>query len=225
MMNLPDYWLDRPAMNPDARHEFDQLLMEVKFAKENTLIQYRLPYPKWQFLCHVADHHAIALHGTGDGNISVFEPRQANDLGDFGNQNAVYAAGDGLWPMYYAVVDRDRYRMSLTNACIRLTDKAGNVSEPKYVFSISQTALPQQPWRSGFVYLLPSETFTVQPSIPFGEYEVQIPQLASPVSVTPLGRLEVTPEDFPFLSQIRGHDDSRLGEYGQAMQTGAPWPN
>jgi len=52
-----------------------------------------------------------------------------------------------------------------------------------------------------------------------------IPQLASPVHVKPLARLEIRPEDFPFLSQIRGHDDSRLAEYGIAMQAGAPWPD
>ena len=52
-----------------------------------------------------------------------------------------------------------------------------------------------------------------------------IPQLASPVHVKPLARLEIRPEDFLFLSQIRGHDDSRLAEYGIAMQAGAPWPD
>jgi hypothetical protein len=44
-----------------------------------------LPWQKWQFLCHLADHHAIALHGSGDPNIALFEPRQFNDLSAFGN--------------------------------------------------------------------------------------------------------------------------------------------
>jgi hypothetical protein len=39
-----------------------------------------------------------------------------------------------------------------------------------------------------------------------------------------LAKLMVTPEDFPFLTQIRGHDDQRLQEYATALQTGAPWP-
>ena len=41
----------------------------------------------------------------------------------------------------------------------------------------------------------------------------------------PLAKLTVTPEDFPFLTQIRGHDDERLQDYANALQTGAPWPN
>jgi hypothetical protein len=52
-----------------------------------------------------------------------------------------------------------------------------------------------------------------------------VPQLASLVPVKPIARLEVTPEDFPFLKDIRGLDDTRLHEYGQAMQAGAPWPD
>lgn len=226
-MNLPDYWLQRPAMDLDdqRRAACDQLLAQVLSTGTNTLINYTLPLPKWKFLCHISDSHAIALHGTGDANIGLFEPHQPVDLAEFGNQKAVFAAGDGLWAMFFAVVDRERYSMSVSNACIRLADPAGQVSEPFYVFSISQKLLPQRPWRAGIVYLLPSETFVTQPVMQFGPYEVRIPQLASRVAVKPLARLEVAPSDFPFLSQIRGHDDARLHEYGQAMQTGAPWPD
>jgi hypothetical protein len=60
--------------------------------------------------------------------------------------------------------------------------------------------------------------------LPFGSHEVQIAQLASFVPVQPLAKLTVTPSDFPFLTQIRGHDDQRLQEYATALQTGAPWP-
>ena len=74
------------------------------------------------------------------------------------------------------------------------------------------------------VYLLPGDTFISQPSMQFGPYEVRIPQLASLVPVVPFARLEVTPDDFPFLKDIRGLDDDRLEEYGKAMLAGAPWP-
>ncbi len=114
--------------------------------------------------------------------------------------------------------------MATSNACIRLVDQSGQVSEPRYVFSISQYAFQQQPWRTGTVYLLPGDTFVNQPSLQFGEYEVRLPQVASLVPVKPYAQLEVTPEDFPFLQDIRGIDDDRLAEYGEAMQAGAPWP-
>ena len=225
-MILPDYWLRRPDMEIDSqtRSDFDQLFARLKAAGANTRIDYTFPAPKWQFVCYLADHWGVVLHGTGDPHIQVFEPRPSNDLNDFGAQTAVYAARDGLWAMFFAILDRTRYSMATTNACVQLVDEAGQVSEPRYVFAVSRPALLQQPWRTGMIYLLPGDTFVNQPSLRFGPYEVRVPQLASLVPVKPFARLEVDPGDFPFLKDIRGIDDARLPEYGQAMQAGAPWP-
>jgi hypothetical protein len=224
-MILPDYWLTRPSVEFDesAKEAFDELLNTTLSSGECPTIAFTLSWPKWQFLCHLADRHDIALHGSGDPNIALFEPRQSNDLNDFGNQKAVYAASDGLWAMFFAIVDRDRVK-SITNACVRLAEDTGTFHGPYYVFSVSQSALPNQPWRTGTVYLLPRRTFTVQSPMAFGSYQVHIAQLASFEPVQPLAKLTITPEDFPFLQQIRGHDDQRLQEYATALQTGAPWP-
>lgn len=225
-MMLPDYWLKRPKIEMDAqtRDDFDQLLAQVKAAGTSNRIDYTFSVPKWQFLCYLADQHGVVLHGTGDPDIHVFEPRLSNDLNSFGAQTAIYAAGDGLWAMFFAILDRTHYPMATSNACVRLVDEAGNVSEPRYVFAISQHALHRQPWRTGVVYLLPGDTFVNQPSLQFGPYEVRIPQVASLVPVKPYAQLEVAPQDFPFLYDIRGIIDDRLAEYGQAMQTGTQWP-
>ena len=224
-MMLPDYWLTRPGENFDERmrNAFDELLSTTLSIGGCPTIQFSLPWSKWQFLCYLADHHDIALHGSGDPDIALFEPRQSNDLNEFGNQKAIYAASDGLWAMFFAIVDRDRVA-SITNACIRLEEDSGTVHDPLYVFSVSQSALPHQPWRTGTVYLLPRRTFMTQSPMAFGAYQVHFAQLASFVPVQPLAKITVTPEDFPFLTQIRGHDDDRLQEYATALQTGAPWP-
>ena len=224
-MKLPDYWLTRPSVNVDEgiQNAFDELLHTTLSTDGCPTIEYTLPWPKWQFLCHLSDHHDIALHGSGNPQIHLFEPRQSNDLNEFGNQKAIYAASDGLWAMFFAIVDRERVG-SVTNACVRLTDEAGTLHGPYYVFSVSQSALPAQPWRTGTAYLLPRSTFTLQPPMAFGPSQVHIAQLASFVPVQPLAKLTITPADFPFLAQIRGHDDQRLQEYATALQTGAPWP-
>lgn len=225
-MQLPDYWLQRPGPAPtdDTRRAFDRLLDTTLAQGDNPLIDYTLPAPKWQFLCHAAERRDLALHGSGNAEISLFEPRQSNDLNEFGNQQAVYAASDGLWPMFFAIVDRVQYNMTITNACVQLTDPAGNVSGPFYFFSMSAAALAQRAWRTGTVYLLPRATFAAQPPAALGETQVHIAQLASLAPVVPLARLTIAPADFPFLHQIRGHDDARLQEYATALQTGAPWP-
>lgn len=224
-MMLPDYWLTRPSVDFDEGTQiaFDELLNTTISMSACPTIEYTLPWPKWQFLCHIADHHDIALHGSGDPEIALFEPRQANDLNEFGNQKAIYAASDGLWSMFFAIIDRDRLT-SITNACVRLADEAGTLHGPFYVFSVSQSALAIGPWRTGWVYLLPRSTFMTQPPLAFGPSQVHIAQLASLEPVQPLAKLMVTPADFPFLMQIRGHDDKRLQEYATALQTGAPWP-
>ena len=232
-MRLPDYWMSRPQINLDesTRSAFEALMISILSCGEKTtgreipLLEYDFTAPRWQFLCYLADTHQVVLHGTGNPNISEFEPRQSNDLNEFGNRKAVYATGDGIWAMFFAIVDRDRYSLSVSNACIRVVDAFGFISEPYYVFSVSKSVRHLQPWRAGYVYLLPAETFVAQPDFPFGEYKIRVPQLASPVPVTPLARLEVMAEDFPFLAQIRGHDDERLQEYADAMQTGRPWPD
>ncbi len=137
-MMLPDYWLTRPGVNFDESTQiaFDELLDTTLEISGCPTIQFDLPMPKWQFLCHVADHHDIALHGSGDPNIALFEPRQANDLNEFGNQKAIYAASDGLWSMFFAIVDRDRVT-SITNACVRLADGTGTLHGPYYVPTVT----------------------------------------------------------------------------------------
>jgi hypothetical protein len=224
-MKLPDYWLTRPSVVFDetTRKAFTDLWESSLRLGGCPTIPYSLPYPRWQFLCYLGDQLHLALHGSADNGIAMFEPRQSNDLEEFGNQKAVYAASDGLWAMFFAIIDRSRMD-SITNACIRLEVPIGNMQDPLYVFSISQSALPQKPWRSGTVYLLPRETFITQPPKKFGPAKVHIAQLASFVPVQPLAKLSVSPEDFPFLADIRGHDDARLQEYGAALQSGAPWP-
>lgn len=224
-VEIPDYWLPRPAPDPAPAllAELDAIWARALRQPVPRRIEEDLPVPKWQLLCHLADAHGLALHGGGHDDIEVFEPRQPHDLSEFGNQKAVYAAGDGIWAMFFAIVDRDRVD-SIANACVRLVDPAGTVGEPLYVFSVSESALPTNPWRRGTVYVLPKEPFVVQQPMQFGAFEVRVPHLASLEPVRPLAQISVGPEDFPFLDRIRGHDDARLAEYAEALQSGGRWP-
>src|ERR1044072_6792350 len=137
-MQLPPYFLPRPSPPPDAdtRAAFDRLYAEAVEHGTGAAIDYRLPAPKWQFLCYLCDTKPVVLHGSGNADIEEFEPRQSNDLTEFGNRTAVYAASDGIWAMYFAIVDRDRYVTSLMNACFRVVDADGTRSGAYYFFSI-----------------------------------------------------------------------------------------
>ena len=228
---LPDYWLERPPFDLDsatqaAVEDFLSLRPETGagLLDVDPIVHGGGGVTPWQFLSVLAERREIAFHGTGDPRIKSFEPREPIDFAPFGHQKAVFATTDPIWAMYYAIVDRDRYRPTLNNGCILLLDADDHPGVPHYYFSITAAALREQPWRTGYLYFLPAETFVAQPAGPYAGRTARVPQLASPVAVTPFARLRVTPEDFPFLAQIRGHDDSRLGEYAQAVMAAAPWP-
>jgi len=80
--------MPRPGPAPDAatRAEFDRGLDEAVLAGPAEFIDYRMAAPKWQFLCHAADRGGVVLHGTGNPDVAMFEPRQSNDVDDFGNR-------------------------------------------------------------------------------------------------------------------------------------------
>jgi len=171
-VDLPDYWLPRPGPEPsaDTRAAFNGVWAAALGRERPATIDGDLPGPTWQFLCHLADSHGLALHGSGKPDIEVFEPRQPNDLTEFGNQKAVYAAGDGIWAMFFAIVDRSRVE-SIANVCIRVRPPGEELGPPHYVFAVSEAALRSRPWRTGYVYVLPSTTFIQQPAMHLGEVE------------------------------------------------------
>src|SRR5689334_22712982 len=125
-MELPSYLLPRPPMDldPETVAAFAGLFAEAVRAGTAHPIPYDLAAPKWQFLCWLADTQDVLLHGSGNPDIARFEPRQSNDVNEFGNREAIYAASDGLWPMYFAIVDRDNYHISLTNSCARVVEES-----------------------------------------------------------------------------------------------------
>ena len=148
---LPDYWLPQPPMvlSADECRACDAFLADALAQGASAVSDYTLPIPKWQFLCYVATEHDVVLHGSGNGEIACFEPRHPSDHEEFGAQMAIYAAADGIWPLYFAIIDRIK-SPSLVNACIYLEDAEGTMSQPYYCFSISQQAMAHQPYHNGF---------------------------------------------------------------------------
>jgi len=224
-MQLPDYLMTRPAAHYDAETiaAFEHLYATAVEPGSGAMIAYSLTAPKWQFLCYLCDHKDIVLHGSGSIEIDEFEPRKANDVQEFGDRCAVYAAADGLWAMYFAIVDREKYVTSLVNGCFRVIETDTPKGEPHYFFSINADALPHNPWREGIVSLLAGNSFEQQPGARYRGMEIEIPQRASLTPVRPLAKLAVSPGDFPFLSQIQAHDPAVLRERTRANPEGFPW--
>ncbi len=227
MIKLPEYWLQCPdeTINQKDQAAFEQLYLNTVNQNDCAKIQYDLAAPKWKFLNYIVEKHNLVLHGSGNPDITLFEPRKAEDISEFGDQKAVFAAADGVWPMFFAIIDREKHPMTVNNACIQFVEDDTPISDSFYLFSISQGVLQKKPWRKGVVYLLPSETFTEQPTMEFKGHTVRIKQQASLVPVKPIAQLEIAAEDFPLLSKVREHDDTRMEHYARAMQTGGAWPD
>src|SRR2546423_8324136 len=121
-MVTPSYFLPRPLAPLDDATiaAFERLFAEAVAPGRGSPIDYTLPYPTWQFLCYLGDRKNIVLHGSGNPDIVEFEPRKATDVDAFGDRQAVYASSDGIWAMFFAIVDRDRPLTSLVNSCSRV---------------------------------------------------------------------------------------------------------
>jgi hypothetical protein len=227
-MEMPWYIAKRPEMGLDAasKSEFERLFAEVVERGDGVEIEYDIAEPRWKFLCYLCDVKDVVLHGSGNGEITEFEPRQPLDEGVFSGQKAVFAASDGLWPMYFAIANRDPGGgvTSLVNACFRLVAADGDVSEPYYYLSINADAFEKgDMWREGWVYVLPKATFVSNPRDDYKGQEAEIEQWASPVEVKPIAKIRVGPRDFPLLDQVRGHDVNVLVERMRRNPDGFPW--
>ena len=117
-MNLPDHWLGSPPSNDEAGDR-PNLLDRALAAGPASPIDYALSAPRWQFLQHAVDRGDIVLHGSSNPDVQLFEPRTANDVREFANRVAVYAAVDGIWPLFFAELDRSR-KPFIVNAAIRV---------------------------------------------------------------------------------------------------------
>jgi hypothetical protein len=187
------------------------------------VLPYDLAMPQWQFLSLLVQTADVVLHGSSRPGIAEFRPRQPTDVDEFGSQHAVYAASDGIWPIYFSIVDRTRAG-SLLNACFSVLD-GGDADQRStfYFFSVEQSALDSRPWRDGTVYVLPRRSFVPQPPVRIGGRVVRVQQWASAESVRPLARLSVRPADFPFLESVLPHDPALVRERAARDPDGFPW--
>jgi hypothetical protein len=201
------------SMDEHKRAAFDDFWQRLQQAG-GAHVAYDLPYPKHEFLRYLAGLDQVIFHGSGDPEIDRFVPlRRSYELRDEtgrGNQEAVYGTHDGLWPLFFAIVDRERISGSIRNGVAYFYNAEGQ-QLATYHFSINETWLPRQPWRTGTLYILPRDTFRrleMAPGVLSNEW-------ASHEPVLPLARLSIEPADFPFLDQIAGHDDTPLIRAGE----------
>ncbi|MBE0685155.1 MAG: hypothetical protein IH585_04065 [Anaerolineaceae bacterium] len=223
-MEASSFLLPRPHFDqlPEMGAAFDKQFQETP---SGAFIEYSLQYPKWQFLSYLCETRDLILHGSQNLEIEQVEPQQANDKRAYSNQFAIYATTDGIWVMYFAIVDRKKYpKMTLFNSCLQARISPDELSELLYFFSITHSVLIQKPWCTGAIYILPRQSFSQESAQQVQETEIIFPHWISTQPAQPIAKLLVTPVDFPFLDQIHGHHDEKLIRLSSTNPNGFPWP-
>lgn len=177
------------ATTDDTRRDTFERLITSARAGDGTLDTLASPYPAHELLTYLVDRHELLLHGSNHGALDVLEPQPARDLDT--SLHAVVACDDGIWPIFYAVVARDRVDGVLT-ACTHLG--RGSRRRRFYLFAVFGESTAPATWTDGVVYALPRAGFSRE----WGN------EWVNPEPVRPLLRLHVRPTDFPLRHTVVG---------------------
>jgi hypothetical protein len=170
------------------RGTFEDLIAHARDG-DGTLDSAACPYPLHELLTHLALEHGLLLHGSNNATLDVLEPQPARDWDT--ELLAVVASDDGIWPLFYAVVARDRVEHVFT-ACMHL----GRPPRLRrfYMFAIGGDPSASGSWTEGAVYALPRAGFRRE----WGH------EWVNPHPVRPELRIPVRPEDFPLRDVVIG---------------------
>jgi hypothetical protein len=203
-------------LTPDQERAFARIWDGIVADPDGQTVDDPALHPLQLFVRWLGGRGEVIFHGSNDPDIDVFEPvRRSMEIRDHagrGNLGAVYGTHDGIWSMFFAVVDRSRLKGSIRNGVGTYRRRGGDDTVDVYRFSIADVVLDTRPYTTGALYLLPRSAFSRIPIYPGGPPSNE---WACPTTVTPLARLTVEPEDFPFLESIGGHDDGPLIEFGR----------
>lgn len=205
-----------PSLKLDSQkiEAFECLFSEARRLGPAAFIDYNIPYPKHEFLRYLVDQKQILLHGSNQPNVKILLPmRFTTDARAAMKGESVFAAADGILPMFFAILARKNYVGSMSIGAYRLRDATG-LPATHYFFSINEEMLKMWPFRSGMVYLLPKDTFK-----PAADGQgVVVEEWISHEPVEVLAKLPVSPEDFPLLDSVWGHNELEVAWLRQTIK-------
>jgi hypothetical protein len=158
-----------------------------------------VPEPRLDFLRWLAENRPVVFHGSPRDDLAELSTkRRSTDTTAFGNQQAVYASSDPVWAIYFACLRRDNGWTGTRNGS--LGGVGGPLYPRRYFFLHNRGSASSQRFGAGSLYLLPPQTFVADKPLAGA---IDTAHLVSREPVTPLARVDVTPEDFPFADRVR----------------------
>ncbi len=158
-----------------------------------------IPEPRLDFLRWLAENRPVVFHGSQRDDLTELSTeRQSRDTTVWGNQQAVYATADPVWAIYFACLRRDGGWKGTRNGT--MGQAGGSLYPRRYFFLHNRGSASPHRFGPGSLYLLAPDTFVADEPL---AGVVDVAHLVSREPVTPLARIDVTPEDFPFRNRIR----------------------
>jgi hypothetical protein len=181
---------------------FDHLLDAVLAEVPNRLIDYQLPYPKADFLNYICDWRGYVAHGSPLSDLSILRPvRLTNDSSEFGNRHQIFCSPDGMWALWFAILDKSRIHVT-ENGCVRFGRGSGRVKY--YHFDLPAESKDTPPFTDGMIYLAHAGDFPERHAYPLlDKFDAENEEWGSSKPVIPLAKMHVKPEDFPYLDKVQ----------------------
>jgi len=216
-----DQLIPFPAFSLDAKlkRQCEVLFKERVLSNASEIIPNdAFSMPKWIFLEYLVKYQNALLHGSANP-ILRFEPRSSQDNIVDGHLPRVYAASSGIMATFFAILDRPfltkRGICAMNVFYAPFQDATGETREG-FHFAVDYRCLPMKPYQKGIVHVLSRDSFTS---------DSRGMQWYSEIPVVPQAMIEMSPEDFPLLQDIRGIDWEFLAKNFPDTMEGFPWIN
>jgi hypothetical protein len=186
----------------DRQAVFDNLLSATLAESPGGLIDYHLPFPKAEFLNYLCDWCGYVAHGSVQRDLASLQPlRLSQDASEFGNRQQIFCSPDGAWALWFAILDKSKIRVT-QNGCVRVGRGAGRVKV--YHFDLPAKNRDDPPFTEGMIYLAHAQDFPEHHPFPLLDWlDAEFEEWGSANPVTPVAKLAVQPEDFPYLDKVQ----------------------
>ncbi len=187
---------------PHEQAAFDALFSATLLQGSNQLIDYRLPYPKLDFLNYLCDRRGYVAHGSIQPDLVDLQPiRLSKDASEFGNRRQIFCSPDAIWALWFAILDKSKCRLT-ENGCVRVG--SGEKRSKYYHFDLPVACKSDPPFTDGMIYLARAEQFPHRHHDPMLDWlNAEIEEWGSTEVVIPMAKLRVQPSDFPYLDKVQ----------------------